>query len=266
MNINEIYNYIDTFAPFSTQDSFDNSGLLVKNEITEITRAAVCLDITNAVIDEAYKAGAQLIISHHPVIFRRPSSLDTNSPVFRLVKLGLSAICVHTPIDMANGGISDMMYELMGYGSPKNAPVLHTVHHDLRIGYGKIKTLDEPISAAELAHKAKAVFACDMVQYTDGGKPIKTVAVCSGAGNDEIYTCIEKDVDALITGDIKWHGFVDAKNAGLTVIDAGHYNTEVIVCDSICKRLSEHFTDVEFFIPTANRDCTELLYEIIIKQ
>lgn len=259
MNIKEIYNYINTFAPFSTQDSFDNSGLLIENENAEITRAAVCLDITNAVIDEAHKEGAQLIISHHPVIFHKPSSLDPKSPVFRLVKFGLSAICIHTPIDMASGGISDMMYELMGFGSPENAPVLHTVHRDLKIGYGKIKTLEKPIEARELAQKAKEVFNCTSLRFVDGGKPIKTVAVCSGAGNDEVYTCIEKGVDALITGDIKWHGFVDAKNAGVTVIDAGHYNTEVIVCDALLKRLSEHFKDVEFFIPTANRDCTEFI-------
>lgn len=259
MNIKEIYNYINTFAPFSTQDNFDNSGLLIENENTEITRAAVCLDITNAVIEEAHKAGAQLIISHHPVIFHKPSSLDPKSPVFRLVKFGLSAICVHTPIDMASGGISDMMYELMDFGSPENAPVLHTVHRDTGIGYGKVKTLDKPIAARELAKKAKEVFGCTSLRFVDGEKPIKTVAVCSGAGNDEVYTCIEKGVDALITGDIKWHGFVDAKNAGVTVIDAGHYNTEVIVCDALLKRLSEHFSDVEFFIPAANRDCTEFI-------
>lgn len=257
MNIHEIYNYIDTIAPFSTQDDFDNSGLLVENENTEITRAAVCLDITNAVIEEAHAAGAQLIISHHPVIFRKPSSLNPKSPVFQLVKRGLSAICIHTPIDMASGGISDMMYELMGFGTPENAPVLHPIHRDTGIGYGKIKTLDVPVTARELAQKAKSVFGCAAVRFCDGGKPIKTVAVCSGAGNDEVYTCIEKGIDALITGDVKWHGFVDAKNAGLTVIDAGHHNTEVIVCDALIKRLSEHFKDVEFFIPDSNRDCTE---------
>lgn len=259
MNIKEIYNYIDTFAPFSTQDSFDNSGLLVENENTEITRAAVCLDITNAVIEEAHAAGAQLIISHHPVIFHKPSSLDPKSPVFQLIRRGLSAICIHTPIDMAGGGISDMMYGLMGFGSPENAPVLHPIHHDTGIGYGKIKTLDAPVAARELAKKVKEVFGCASLRFTDGGKPIKTVAVCSGAGNDEVYTCIEKGVDALITGDVKWHGFVDAKNAGITVIDAGHYNTEVIVCDVLLKRLSGQFKDVEFFIPAANCDCTEFI-------
>ncbi len=259
MKLNEIYNYIDTFAPFSTQDGFDNSGLLVESGETEITKAAICLDITNEVIEEAHSCGAQLIISHHPVIFHKLAALDPKSPVFRLVKYGMSAICVHTPIDMASGGISDMMYGLMDFGSPEGAPVLHVVHHGSGIGYGKVKTLETPISARELAEKAKNVFGCTSLRFTDGGKPIKTVAVCSGAGNDEIYTCIEKNIDAIITGDVKWHGFVDAKNAGVTVIDAGHYNTEVIVCELFLQKLAERFPEVGFFIPAANRDCTEFI-------
>mgnify|MGYP000425908851 CR=1 FL=1 len=82
MKLNEIYNYIDTFAPFSTQDGFDNSGLLVESGETEITKAAICLDITNEVIEEAHSCGAQLIISHHPVIFHKLAALSAAALFF----------------------------------------------------------------------------------------------------------------------------------------------------------------------------------------
>ncbi len=262
MNVSDVYNYIDTFAPFGTQDKFDNSGLLVGDGADAVTKIAVSLDITNDVIDEAYAAGAQLIVSHHPVIFNRPSSINRTSPVYRLIKLGIAAICVHTPLDMSKEpdlGISSIMYRLMGFKGLEKAEVLHIVHPSSGIGYGKIAVLEQPVSAAQLAQKTKEAFKCTVVRYTDGGRPIKTAAVCSGAGNDEIYTCIEKGVDALITGDVKWHGFADAKNAKLTVIDAGHFHTEHIVCEPLAERLAEKFPEAEVFVAGASSDVCEYL-------
>lgn len=255
--VREIYDFIDTLAPFRTQDRFDNSGLLIGDGTDTVTKAAVCLDITNEIVEEARATGAELIVSHHPVIFVKPAQIDRSSPVYRLIRNGIDAVCVHTPIDMAKDGISDLMARLMELPNPERAEVLHTIHPAEGIGYGKIVRLDGETTAEALAEKAKAAFGCTVVRYVDGGKPIHTAAVCSGAGNDEIYTCIEKGVDALITGDVKHHGFIDAKNAGLTVIDAGHFHTEVIVCEPLRKRLAARFPETEFFIPSASADCCE---------
>lgn len=252
--VREIYDYIDTFAPFRTQDRFDNSGLLVGDGADEVRKAAVSLDTTNDVIDEAAREGAELIISHHPVIFQKPARIERSSPVYRLIRHGIDAVCVHTPIDMAKDGISDLMYRLMEFPDPGRAEVLHVVHPPEGIGYGKIAVFPEPVTAVSLAEKAKSAFGCTVVRYADGGKPIRTAAVCSGAGNDEIYACIEKGVDALITGDVKWHGFTDAKNAGVTVIDAGHFHTEFIVCRPLLEKLRARFPEVEFFLAAASAD------------
>lgn len=257
--VREIYDFIDEIAPFRTQDRFDNSGLLVGNGTDTVTKAAVCLDITNEIVEEARAAGAELIVSHHPVIFHKPAQIDRDSPVYRLIQSGIDAICAHTPLDMAKGGISDRMARLMELPNSDRAEVLHMIHPAEGIGYGRIAHLDGETTAEALAEKAKRAFGCTVVRYVNGGKPIRTVAVCSGAGNDEIYTCIEKGVDALITGDVKHHGFIDAKNAGLTVVDAGHFHTEFIVCAPLMKRLAERFPETRFFLPSASADCCEYI-------
>lgn len=249
-----IYDYINEFAPFSIQDKFDNSGFLVGREDKEIKKAVVCLDITNSIIEEAKEKDADIIISHHPVIFHALKKIDPDNPVYRLISYDIPAVCAHTNVDMFKGGISDIMYSLMGYGTTENAEVLHTIHSSLGLGYGKIKELESPVTADELAKQAKEVFNCVSVKYCDGGKPIKRVAVCGGAGNDEIYTAIDMNVDAIITGDVKHHGFVDAMNYKLTVIDAGHYHTEVIACEMLVNRLKEKFGEVEFIIPENNAE------------
>lgn len=250
----DIYYYIDEFAPFSIQDKFDNSGFLVGREDKEIKKAAVCLDITNSIIEEAKENGADIIISHHPVIFKALKKIDPKNPVYKLIAYDIPAVCAHTNVDMFGGGISDIMYSLMGYGTTENAEVLHTIHSSSGLGYGKIKELDTPVTADELAKQAKSVFDCTSIKYCDGGKPIKRVAVCGGAGNDEIYTAIDMNVDAIITGDVKHHGFVDAMNYGISVIDAGHYHTEVIVCKMLAEKLKEKFGEIEFFIPQNNAE------------
>jgi len=254
MNAGEVYDYLNTVAPFRTQDSFDNSGLLIGSRDTEIYRMAVCLDITNDVIDECERVGAQIIVSHHPVIFNKIRHLNDGDPVYRLIKNGMTAICQHTPLDMARGGISDVMYELMGFGDPKNSPVLHQIYPDKNIGYGRIAYLDFEISADGLAETAKNAFSCKGVKYCDGGKSIKTVAVCGGAGNDEVYRCIDMGIDAIITGDVKHHAFVDAYNAGVTVIDAGHYATENIIVSKLIQKLAAKFPEIEVFEPAANAE------------
>ncbi len=254
MTVGEVYDYLNTYAPFRLQDSFDNSGLLVGSRDKSVYRIAVCLDITNEVVDECEHVGAQLIISHHPVIFGGIKRIDINNPVYRLIKADIAAICAHTNVDMVRGGISDIMYSLMGFGDPKNAPVLDVIHQDKNIGYGRIAYLDFEISADGLAEKAKTVFSAQGVKYVDGGKSIKSVAVSSGAGNDEVYNCIKMGIDAIITGDVKHHGFVDARNAGVTVIDAGHYATENIIVGVLKQKLAAHFPEADIFEPESNAE------------
>lgn len=252
MTVGDVYHFIDGRAPFNTQDSFDNSGLLVGSMAATVTKIAVCLDITRKTAEEAAMQGADLIISHHPVIFHKLSSIDVSNPINILIKNGINAICAHTNVDIAKDGISDMMLELLDIKGETS--VLEPVHKN-GTGYGRIAQLDFAADAASLAAICKKAFHCHTVRYYDSGRVIKTVGVCSGAGGSEedVANAAEKGCDALITGDVKHSGFIEALNRGITVIDAGHFHTENIICGKMSAEL-ESALGVEAFICDNSKD------------
>lgn len=254
VTVNDVYERLNSFAPFDTQDkAFDNSGFLVGNKADEVKKIAVCLDITNDIVEEAYNLGANLIVSHHPVIFNKLASVTSDTVVANLIRKNISAICAHTNLDVAKGGISDIMVELLDFSSDE---VLEVTDAERNIGYGRIVTLDFSSDTKALAEIAKRVFNCTAVRYHDAGKAIKRIAVNSGAGCDSesLNLAIEKKCDAIISGDIKWSVFVEAKNRGISVIDAGHFNTENIVCSMLVSMFSTSFPEIEVFVPYANSD------------
>lgn len=255
--VNDVYAYLNGIAPFATQDRYDNAGFLVGDKNAVVTKIAVCLDITNAVIDEAAGLGANLIVSHHPVIFHPLKAVYAGDPVHSLIRRNISAVCAHTNLDMAKGGVSDVMLDLLDYSSDE---VFEVVDEKTNRGYGKIVTLDFSSETSTLAEICKRVFNCTSVRYCDNGRVLKRIAVVSGAGGSEenIERCVEKDVDAIITGDVKWSSFVAAKNAGVAVIDAGHFHTENVICSVLVSKLSQQF-DAEVFIPYANGDICRYL-------
>lgn len=252
VTVEDVYSFIDKFAPFSTQDGFDNSGLLVGSMAAAVSKVAVCLDITKKTAEEAAAKGADLILSHHPVIFHKLSSIDVSNPVNILIKNDINAICAHTNVDMAKGGISDMMLELLDMGG--NTAVLEPVHKD-GTGYGRIVKLDFAADAASLAAMCKKAFNCNTVRYYDSGRVIKTVGVYSGAGGSEVNVAhaAETGCDALITGDVKHSGFIEALNRGMTLIDAGHFHTENIICGKLAAEI-EAALGVEAFICDNSKD------------
>lgn len=252
MTVGEVYRYIDSRAPFSLQDSFDNSGLLVGSMTAAVTRIAVCLDITVKTAEEAAMRRADLIISHHPVIFHKLSRIDPCNPVSILIKNGVNAICAHTNVDMAKDGISDMMLELLDIKG--ETAVLQPVHKN-GMGYGRIARLDFEADAPSLAAMCKKAFHCHTVRYYDSGRVIKTVGICSGAGGSEgeAANAAEKGCDALITGDVKHSGFIEALNRGITLIDAGHFHTENIICEKIAAEIKGAL-GVETFVCENSKD------------
>lgn len=248
MTVKEIYDYLNGVAPFSYQADFDNSGLLIGNPATEVTKIAVCLDITNEIISEAANLGANLIVSHHPVIFDALKNVRAGTPAYNLMANKISAICMHTNLDVVKGGISDLMVTLLDFSSSE---VLTPTGENR--GYGRVVTLDFSSDAPSLAELCKKVFNCSVVRYCDNDKVIKRIAVVSGSGGDELAAAAEKNCDAIITGDVKWSVIVEAKNRGIAVIDAGHFHTENIVCSYLVSILSTKF-DVETFVPFCNAD------------
>ena len=253
ITVRDVYDFIDKFAPFDTQDNFDNSGLLVGSMEAEVTKIAVCLDITKNTAEEAAMQGANLIVSHHPLIFHKLSAIEPGNPVNILIKNDINAICAHTNADMAKDGISDIMLELLGINNG-TARVLEPIHKD-GTGYGRIVDLDFVSDAQALATACKAAFLCDTVRYYDSGRIIKTVGVCSGAGGSEINVAhaAKMGCDALVTGDVKHSGFIEALNRGITLIDAGHFHTENIICGKFATEIEAEL-NIEAFVCESNVD------------
>lgn len=236
--VNDVFEYIDAFAPFGKQCEWDNSGFIVGNADDEILKIGVVLDITNEAVKYAIGNGINLIVSHHPVIFRGIKTVTADSLTYQLIRNGISAICAHTSLDIAKGGVNDALAAALGF---KNAVPLSESGETEMVRVSEI----EPVSGEQLA-KLCADRLSTSVRLADCGKAIKKVAVCGGAGSDFMYDAANAGCDAYITGEAKHHEFLEAKALGITLIEAGHFETENPVVAVLAEKLKNNFDcDVE---------------------
>lgn len=228
--VKDFYGYLNSIAPFETQEDWDNSGMLVGDMDAEVKKVAVVLDITHEEIKKAKAIGADLVISHHPVIFNPIKSVTRGSVPYELVASSINALCCHTPLDIADGGTNDSLAELLGI------EVTRTEDPILRLGTVELTT------AENLAGKIAKTLNTK-VRYADAGRKIEKIAICTGAGCSLIEAAGE--IDAFITGDASHHNFLDCIQAGITLIAAGHYETEIVVVPVLVKKLQARFPDIE---------------------
>ncbi len=244
MYVIDIYNAIDELANFSTAESWDNCGMLIGDMYAKVTGVITCLDITIEVVEEAIKKGVNLIVSHHPIIFSAMKSIPRESIQAKLLINGISAICVHTPFDMAPLGMNAILREKLGDElGIIDSEMLEQTGENLSIGM--IYTLAYPLFAEDIAPIAKKALGCSVVRYNRGGGLIFKLAISSGAGSSMRKVAIEKGANALIAGDFKHSDFVDSMNEGFTIIDCGHYHTEIGFNKIMAKWLQNKFKDLD---------------------
>ncbi|MBQ3006197.1 MAG: Nif3-like dinuclear metal center hexameric protein [Clostridia bacterium] len=231
--VKNIYDYIDSIAPFEEQCEWDNSGLLVGNPCREISKIGVVLDITADAVRYAAANGIELIVSHHPVIFRPVKTFLEGDVSYLLAKNGISAICAHTSLDRANGGVNDVLAETLGF---RNPVPLAAEGESAMIR----KVIIEETEANELAMLVADRLSTG-VQVADCGNRIDTVALCGGAGGDFIHAVAESGCDAYITGEAKHHEFLAAHELGVTLIAAGHFETENPVVAALAEKIADAF-------------------------
>lgn len=234
--VRDIFDFTETFAPVSSAADFDNSGLLVGNKEQAVTKALVALDITKDVVNEAVKKGAELIISHHPVIFTPLKSLDRDSVPYMLAKNDISALCLHTNLDIAQDcGVNVCLAQALDLSDCRLYP------EDFLLT-GK---LPFEMSVKEFSLYVKEKLGAVCVLYTDSQKTLKTVAMCSGAGGDFYALAKEKGADVFLTGEAKHHEFLDT-HKDLPLVTAGHFHTEDVVITPLREKLQKEFPQVEF--------------------
>ncbi len=245
ITVNDIYSYIDELAPFKNQEGYDNSGLNIGSGDRAVESALIALDCTIDVAADAERLGAQLVITHHPVIFDPIKQLSFDSVPGRLARSGISLIAAHTSFDSAK--MNDI---LCGKLSLKPIEPL-CVENGVPIGY---VCSGVGMTPKQLAERIRSALGNKVVRYNDTGKVIERAAVCSGSGGSFLGDAIAKGADCLITGDVKHNIFIDAHNAGVCVIDAGHYHTEAIFCEYMKAVLSEKIPGVHFDTAPSERD------------
>ncbi len=231
--IKEVLEYLNELYPFDTKEEWDNCGLLVGGEDNMVEKIMLTLDVTKEVVEQAEEAGADLIVSHHPVIFRPFKSLKSGTAVFNLACADIGVISVHTPLDGAKGGVSEQLAKKIG--------LKKIVHSDFS---PMIVTGETSTDVKKFAKKLKTALG-GSVQYSAFDREIKTVAVCSGAGGSLLAELPAGYVDAYVTGEAAHHNFIDCEEQGTALFVCGHFETENIILDELERVLSEKFPNIE---------------------
>lgn len=251
-NVNDVYEYLCSIAPVEMKMDFDNVGFLVGKAGAEAKKILVSLDITQDVISEALETGAKLIVSHHPLFFTLKSVTDTDTTGKKLISLltgGISAICMHTNLDAARGGTNDALAEAAGIAGGGRETGLLAEDGRLATGeaysYGRIGCLNSPCTLGEYLAMLKKELKTAGLRYHDAGLDVYKVAVVGGSGGSELHHAIKHGCDTLVTADIKYDVFLEAKELGINLIDADHFCTENLVAAVVAKKLSTAFPEAE---------------------
>lgn len=249
--VKDIAEYIESLAPKTLAEPWDNVGLMVGDMDSNVESVYVTLDVTSENIEEAVNCGADLIVSHHPLIFtsiNRVIEQDVTGSIVRsLIKNDISVYSAHTNFDIADGGMNDILCDKLGLSG-----VRRFTESECTDPFGKpldqigrVGILDTPIEMADFVDYVKNVLGCMDISYVGSeSEIISTAAVCSGSGGDLIYNAYNAGADVYVTSEIKHHEAQLALELGINLIDAGHFETENIICDFMEDYLLSRFDDI----------------------
>jgi dinuclear metal center YbgI/SA1388 family protein len=235
--VKNIYDYINTIAPFDTQEEWDNSGFILGEFRKEVKTVVLSLDGTKAAVSFAKSVNADLLLTHHPIIFNGIKNIVKGSAVYELVNNDIAVISAHTSYDKAKGGINDTLAQLL--------ELENTITLDN--GYLVVGDLKEVMSIDDFAEFVGETLGTRGLRYTDTDKLIKRVCVGGGACGEYMWDAVENS-DCFVTGDMKYHEMLELSEEGFACISAGHFETENLPFLKIKERLEEIFTDVQFII------------------
>ena len=235
--VKNIYDFINSIASFDTQEEWDNSGHLIGDFRKEVKKCVMALDATKEVCLFAKEIGADLVLTHHPIIYGGIQSVKSGTAVYILANAGIAALCAHTNYDIAEGGINDNLAEILELKNAQHIDNSFIVKGEL----------EYEMSIDDFAEFVADKLNCRGIRYTKTDKTLKTVAVGGGACGEETELAMQY-ADCFVTGDLKYHEMLDASENGWAVISAGHFETENQAFLMLKDKLEKIFTDVEFII------------------
>ncbi len=243
MQISKIINFLETIAPLSIQESYDNAGLITGTPEWDCTGAMISLDITEDVIDEALKNNCNLLIAHHPIIFKGLKRITGNEHVgrniIRAIKNDLAIYAIHTNLDNVMEGVNGMIAKKIGLTDCQVLMPLDNVHS----GYGAGLTgyLAEPMEEKAFLGLVRDIFKIPVIRHSGfKDKSIQQVSLCGGAGSFLISNAIAHNSDIFLTADLKYHDFFEADNR-IVLADIGHFESEQFTTDLVYGILKEKF-------------------------
>lgn len=232
MKIKEVTSFLESIAPLSLQEEYDNSGLLVGSENNELTGVLITLDCTEDVVEESITKKCNLIIAHHPVIFKGLKRITGSNYVERVIEKALrnnvSIYAIHTNLDKVWNGVNKKICDKLGVTICKPLVTCSSSFNGRkgRCGPGMIGTLKFPVSEHFFLRKVKHVMKAKFLRHTALlGKKVSRVAVCGGSGSFLLNEAIRQKADVFVTADFKYHQFFDAENK-IVIVDIGHYESE----------------------------------------
>lgn len=239
MIISDVFDAIRRISPEDLQEKWDNSGVQIcTDRDAEVSTILTALEISDSVIDEAIREHADLIVTHHPLVFKKLSSVDSNdiagNQIIRLIRAGISVYSSHTAFDSAAIGTNQYLAEQLGLSGI--VPMYPAERENC--GMGRIGSYEEPVPFSEFIRILDG--ACGKNDIRIAGKvpeTVRSVSLCTGAGAEFMRDACEMGSDVYVTGDVKYHDARLADDMGFCVIDAGHYGTEVIFAENMCEQL-----------------------------
>lgn len=230
MTVNEIYEYLDTVIPESLRCDWDNDGLMCcADGNRQVKKVILTLDITESAVDHAIAVGADLIVSHHPMIFR-PLRSVTSPKIVKLIRSGIAAVSLHTRLDYVDGGVADCLASALG---------LTNTERFGDDGLGRLGTLPCEMTPDELNTYVMQVLEAPSLFAVSSGKKCRRVAVVGGDGKEHWMQAYHTGADAFITGTLSYNDLTDASQLPFTAVAAGHYYTERVVCRHLADLLRE---------------------------
>lgn len=264
MKISEFEKIINEFAPTSLKESFDNVGLMVGESDKEITNILVALDCTLEVINEAIENNCNLIFTHHPLLFRKPSSITDRTlqgkKILKLIQNNIALYSAHTNLDAVEGGINDTIVEILGFGKGE---ILDRNENAKKInvngGIGRLIALDKEITLKDILSIVKNKLNIQDLRYAgDLNKIIRKAAIINGSGQDFFEISKSKNADLIITGDTTYHFVSDYNEEDIAIVDIGHFSSEfaplIKVSNDIMKILSGNNFNGEMLVAKTSKN------------
>jgi dinuclear metal center protein, YbgI family len=264
VKIKEVLRALEQFAPLPLQEGFDNAGLQVGLTETEVSGALLCLDVTEKIVDEAVAKGCNLIVAHHPLIFRKLAQVSDGNAVQRTVmkaiKNDVTIVAMHTNIDNAQGGVNFKIAEKMKlvevdfFGARKNIQTLNDKGEKVNVegASGVIGTFEQPLAADDFVIMLKKTFDVECVMCNQLlHRPIKKVAICGGSGAFLLPDAIAAGADAFVTGEMHYHDYFDHEQE-IQIAVIGHYQSEQFTNEIFKTIIAERCEGVKCFLTQTN--------------